>query len=448
VPDFGRRLTVWLTIGATAAAALNLVRLWEGATRMEAPLAAFARYLLTERLNVHYADVNAAGSYWVLMLFIAIGLVCAPRSRAWLISTTLIAISLWLSGSRMAYVAGVLAMLPPAVVMVARISRVGVRATALASAAIVLAIAAGGAAYAIPTRGNQQSPLAAFKVRWELAMTSFRMAAEHPSFGIGIGRYYSRSGEFSSPELLQLFPPAIHENAHNNFLQLLAELGIVGFGVIAWLLTLAVLLGVRLVRAGPRDTVRWGLVVGVIAFVLSWLGSHPLLIDEPAMMFWIVLGLVCGWGEVVSTPPGTPRSFTIAAALIIATIVSVPVRFVQQRADFNLEHRGVGVSPWQNAIDGVRYRLAQSTSSVFIPSDARVIVVPLRATSAHHELRVRMSLDGRPADVVTVFNDRWQSLRIQVPQERRAPRFRRLELRVDGIAASDDVLMIGKVEAR
>jgi O-antigen ligase len=448
VPDFGRRLTVWLTIGATAAAALNLVRLWEGAVRMEAPLAAFARYLLTERLNVHYADVNAAGSYFVLMLFIAIGLTCAPRGRAWVMSTALIAISLWLSGSRMAYVAGVLAMLPPAVVLVARISRVGVRSTALAAAAIVLAIAAGGAAYAIPARGNQQSPLAAAKVRWELAMTSFRMTAQHPSFGIGIGRYYARSGEFSSPELLQLFPPAVHENAHNNFLQLLAELGVVGFGVIAWLLTLAVLLGVRLVRAGPRDAVRWGLVVGVIAFVLSWFGSHPLLIDEPALTFWIALGLVCGWGELVSTPPGTPRSFTIATALIIATIVSVPVRFVQQRADFNLEHRGVGLSPWQSEIDGVRYRLAQSTSSVFIPSDARVIVVPLRATSANPELRVRMSLDGRAADVVTVFNDRWQSLRLQVPQERRAPRFRRLEFRVDGGAARDEVLMIGKVEAR
>ena len=451
VPDFGRRLAVWLTIGATAAAALNLVRLWEGAARMEAPLAAFARYLLTQRLNVHYADVNAAGSYFVLMLFIAIGLACAPRGRAWLISTTLIAISLWLSGSRMAYVAGVLAMVPVAVVMVARISRVGMRSTALAAAAIVLAMAAGGAAYAIPTRGNQQSPLAAFTVRWELAMTSFRMAAEHPSFGIGIGRYYARSGEFSSPELLQLFPPAVHENAHNNFLQLLAELGVVGFGVVAWLLTLAVLLGVRLVRAGPRDTVRWGLVVGVIAFVLSWLGSHPLLIDEPAMTFWIVLGLVCGWGEAVSTPHwphGTPRSFTIATALVIATIVSVPVRFVQQRADFNLEHRGVGLSPWQSAIDGVRYRLAQPTSSVFIPSDARVIVVPVRAASAHSELRVRMSLDGRPADVVTVFSDRWLSLRLQVPQDRRAPRFRRLELRVDGVTTSDDVLMIGKVEAR
>ncbi len=448
VPAFGPRLTVWLAIGATAAAALNLVRLWEGAARMNRPLAAFARYLSTERLNVHYADVNAAGSYFVLMLLVAIGLALAPRRRAWLLSVVLVAMSLWLSGSRMAYIAGVLAMLLPAAVLVARINRVGVRGTAFAATAVLLAAVAGGAAYAIPARGNQQSPFAAFTVRWELARTSLRMTAAKPAFGVGVGRYYSRSGEFSSPELLRLFPPAIHENAHNNFLQLLAELGIVGFAAVAWLLVSATMLAASLLRAAPRDPVRWGVVIGVLAFALTWLGSHPLLIDEPAILFWMTLGLVCGWGATTTRPAATRVPLLVAAALITATLVSIPVRFVQQRADFDLEHRGVGLSQWQDAIDGVRYRLAQPTSSIFVPTEARLIVVPLRARSGGPDLRVRVTLDGRPADVVTVASDRWQSLRLQVHPDRRAPRFRRLELHVDGATAGAEMLMIGKVEAR
>jgi len=447
-PRLGPRLTVWLVLGASAAAILNLVRLWEGAARMEAPIAAFARYLLTTRLNVHYADVNAAGSYFVAMLFLALGLACAPGRRGWTGAAVLVAISLWLSGSRMAFIAGVLAILLPAVVFSARISRAGVRGTVLTAAALTLAILAGAAAYAIPMRGNQQSPFTAFKVRWELAMTSLRMTSVSPVFGVGVGRYYSRSGEFSSPELLRLFPPAIHENAHNNFLQLLAELGIVGFAAFAWLLGTAALLATRLIRAQSRDPIRWGLVLAALAFVLTWLGSHPMLLDEPAMTFWIVVGVICGWGEIGAPPAGRARSFSLATLLVIATAISVPVRFVQQRADFDLNHRGVGLSPWQDAIDGVRYRLARSSSSVFVPSDARLIVVPLRATASNPELLVHMLLDGRPADVVTVSSERWQLLRIQIPQERHAPRFHRLELKVDGAAADTDLLMIGKVEPR
>jgi O-antigen ligase len=447
-PGFGPRLTAWLAMGATTAAALNLVRLWEGAARMNRPLAAFVRYLSGERLNVHYADVNAAGSYFVLMLFVVLGLALAPRRRAWPVAVALVATSLWLSGSRMAYVAGVLAMLLPAAVMLTRISRVGVRGAALAATAIVLAVIAGGAAYAIPARGNQQSPFAAFQVRWELARTSMRMTAAYPSFGVGVGRYYSRSGEFSSPELLRLFPPAIHENAHNNFFQLLAELGIVGFAAVAWLLIRAAMQAGSLLRAAPRDPVRWGVVTGVLAFVLTWLGSHPLLIDEPALLFWMTLGLVSGWGAITTRPPATRTPLLVAGALIAATVLSIPVRFVQQRADVDLEHRGVGLSQWQAAIDGVRYRLAQPTSSVFVPTEARMIVVPLRSRSTGPDLRVRVTLDGRPADIVTVPSDRWQPLRLQVQQDRRAPRFRRLELQVEDAAAGDEVLMIGKVEAR
>ena len=114
------------------------------------------------------------------------------------------------------------------------------------------------------------------------------MTEANPAFGVGIGRFYSRSGEFSSSGAAQEFPPAVHENAHNNFLQILAELGIVGFGVMMWLLWTAAGYGRRLLGADMHDPLRWGLMTGLSAFVLSCLGGHPLLIDEPAFAFWLV----------------------------------------------------------------------------------------------------------------------------------------------------------------
>jgi hypothetical protein len=78
-----------------------------------------------------------------------------------------------------------------------------------------------------------------------------------------------------------------------------------------------------------------------------------------------------------------------------------------------------------------------------------LIVVPLRSVASSPELRVRLSLDGRPADIVKVVADRWQHLRLRMPQERNAPRFRRLDLQVERAASEDaPVLLVGKIEPR
>jgi hypothetical protein len=341
-----------------------------------------------------------------------------------------------------------LALLLPAGVLAMRIRGVAVRRTVLVGSAAVLAIAAGVAAYALPQRGNQQSALAATRVRVEMAATSLRMTASSPVFGVGIGRYYSRSGEFSSPELLQIFPPAVHENAHNNFLQFLAELGIVGLAAILWLLWSCARLIAPLVAAAPADPVRWGLVTGLVSFVLSWLGGHPLLLDEPALTFWLLLGVACGWGARYLPPPRQTPAMRVAAILALLVAVSVPLQVLHQRAAFDLEHRGIGLSPWQSALDGVRYRLAGAQSSVFVPASAQVAIIPLRSVALAPELRVELRLDGRPADVVTIVSDRWHYLRLRMAGDASGPRFKRLDLRVTPDSGDAPVLMIGKVEPR
>ena len=59
---YASRLVSWAVCGATAAAALNLLRVWESAARV-GTADAFFRLLLSERINVHYGDLNAAGSF-------------------------------------------------------------------------------------------------------------------------------------------------------------------------------------------------------------------------------------------------------------------------------------------------------------------------------------------------------------------------------------------------
>jgi len=448
-PNLASQLVRWAVWGAAIAAAVNVARLWQAASRLEAPMQAFVSHFMTLRLNVHYGDLNAAGSYFVLLFFPALGFALARRTRVYWIAVLLIASGIWISGSRTALAVAVLAMVLPAIALGARLSQ-DRRRWAVAGAAIALAIVAAAAAHFSPKRGNQQSSLAAIQVRVEMIRTSLHMTASNPSFGVGIGRYYFRSGEFSSPELLHLFPPAIHENAHNNFLQFLAELGVIGLGAVLWLLWTAARLCASLLTSERQNAVAWGLVTGLIAFVLSWLGGHPLLIDQPAFTFWLLVGVACGWATVVAPPvPSRAQTTWFVGILVAVVAISIPWRFVQERANFDLEHRGIGLSShWQPEVDGVRYRLAGATSAVFVPSAAQSLVIPLRSVRELPQLRVELRLDDRPADVVTLTNDRWHYLRLHMMRDRNPPRFRRLELRASGASGDAPVLMIGKVEPR
>ncbi len=118
-------------------------------------------------------------------------------------------------------------------------------------------------------------------------------------------------------------------------------------------------------------------------------------------------------------------------------------------ADANLEHIGIGVSAlWYPEEDGIRYRLAGARSTVFVPSRASAVELPVRAVQGRGTLRVELYLAGRPADVVTVREDVWTDLVLRIPQHGGQNRFLALELRVAGQDAAGELLKIGKALPR
>jgi hypothetical protein len=45
------------------------------------------------------------------------------------------------------------------------------------------------------------------------------------------------------------------------------------------------------------------MLAGVAAFIVSWLGGHPLLVPEVAYPFWLALGIVAGAASDIISPP-------------------------------------------------------------------------------------------------------------------------------------------------
>ncbi len=134
-------------------------------------------------------------------------------------------------------------------------------------------------------------------IRWEFLKTTWRMIEAHPWFGVGIGQYLQSSSQYSSATLLAIYP---RENAHNYFAQVAGELGLIG---------LAAFVGLLAVCFWPpnrphHDPVVAAVIAGLAAFIISWLGGHPLLVPEVAYPFWLALAIVAGSAErrYVHTP--------------------------------------------------------------------------------------------------------------------------------------------------
>ncbi len=447
---FARRMAYALAGGAAVAAAINLAALIDSGRQSAEFWTRLGHHLLTTRINEHYGDLNAAGSHFAMMLFVAaaLGLAGGRTGRGWLVGSAALVASLWISGSRAALVACPVALAVHAIAWGHMRAEARTRRAVWGAAALLAGVAIVVLAYA-PMRGNQKSASIATQVRVEMARTTMRMVVMSPAFGIGLGQFYQRSGEFSSPALLKLFPPAVHENAHNNFLQVLAETGVVGFAGFAWVLGAAMYYGWLHVRRDPYDVITWGCLTGLGAFLLTWLAGHPLLTREPAYAFWMLLGTTAGTafigtaaGAVVATPAlhgGAP----IAAALVL--VISMPFRSASARAQADFDHYGIGVSRhWQTADDGIRYRSGLTEASIFVPRD-RGSRFRVRTLSDANE-RLELTLGGRLADIVQLPPGRWTDVTLPVRSVSADARFVKLDLRILDADHRAVTLWITKVE--
>ena len=137
--------------------------------------------------------------------------------------------------------------------------------------------------------GRQAS--SSMRIRYYFAQTSLRMIASSPVFGVGVTRYVSRSPQFMPPVLKKYYP---RENAHNQFLQVTAELGVVGGALFALVALVPFVRGLRVLRRLPSDPELLGVVGGLSAFLITCLSGHPLLYSQVAFPFWILVGMASG----------------------------------------------------------------------------------------------------------------------------------------------------------
>ncbi|HXG70619.1 MAG TPA: O-antigen ligase family protein [Gemmatimonadaceae bacterium] len=445
------RLAGLLVAGAAGAAAINVYRLVEVTLRNGPFFERLWPSLLTLRINTQFGDLNAAGSYFAMMTVIAVGFAGFSSKRALIFGCAVLPLvgATWLSGSRAAVLATAVC---SAWLLVSRLAPLAPRQisrTVVLRATVVL-VAIAGMIAVYPAVRNVPVGYSVF-ARVELAKTGMRMLRETPLTGVGIARFYELFPTYSSAHLRRKFleaalVPVTRENAHNNFVQILAELGIVGFVPLVGVLAMARKSG----QGGWTDpTLRRSLLAGAAAFLATCLAGHPLLSPEVAYPFWLLLGLVVGGGRAVIGSP-SPWVAGIVAAVLVTLVATLPIQTRGFLRNADLDGVSTGLSQWQRDEGGMRYRWAGRESSFFVETGAPVLLLPLQAVGDTARV-VQLRIDGRVANEWLIPTGAWKTVRVVLVPRSGEWRFREIQLVVNTPAAvaatpSDRVLMVGRPE--
>lgn len=437
-PALAVTLPVALAVSASLAA-LSSVLLWRGI----GSAAALARYrMIGYRVSGHVGDVNAAGSYFGMIACLAIGMALHQRGRRrvmWLGFAAVNGAGLWLSDSRSALGAAGAVMIVAA--FWAATSRLPARSRAAALAIVLLGLLGGAA---IRARFLQADPeYRGVGLREQFNATSVRMIGERPLFGVGVGRYYPMSPLFLSPQLAWTYG---FENAHNYFLQLGGELGLVGLGLfLGWIGAPIARAGLALART-PRDGRLLGAAGGVVVFLTTCVTGHPFLIGEVAYPFWIQFGLMTGLaGSTLlnqSAPVGGSGAVNassvrrwLAAAAAIAILAGSPAMTARTIVSSPASPAIDGFYPWETLDDGTRFRWTGAYASLFVPADVTRVEIPVRLPTDGRSIRP-MGVEVMTASVDrgrTMVDATWAILSLPLPPVAPPMRFKRIDLRIDRV---------------
>ncbi|HXG24686.1 MAG TPA: O-antigen ligase family protein [Chthonomonadales bacterium] len=153
-----------------------------------------------------------------------------------------------------------------------------------------------------------------FQVRQELWRGAWQMFKNHPLTGVGVGNYpvhQSKFTRFGVSLTNSKLRPSLGENAHNLYLQTLAELGLPGLLLLVGVLVAFFVAGlrrVRLMESGIRRSLLMGALAGIVAFSVDAISSPSWQLGQASLFFWLVLGL-----GVAALRPHSRREETVEA---------------------------------------------------------------------------------------------------------------------------------------
>ena len=123
-------------------------------------------------------------------------------------------------------------------------------------------------------------------IRFKINRDTLHMFAQRPIFGWGLGTF-----ETVYPQFRSFYTNFLVDKAHNDYLQLLAETGVLGFAIMIWFLISALRRALRKIRNWPSDvngSVALAVVIGITGILVHSFVDFNLEIPANALLFYVL----------------------------------------------------------------------------------------------------------------------------------------------------------------
>ncbi|MFC1620942.1 O-antigen ligase family protein [Candidatus Omnitrophota bacterium] len=134
--------------------------------------------------------------------------------------------------------------------------------------------------------------------RLNLYIAMINMFKEHPVFGVGFGKFTEFSKNYFK-NVDGIHFQAVGLSGHDSFAGVLAEMGVLGFSLIASIYLLILRNSIRLYKNLKNDAKDVGLVVVFWAFMLVFIVNSIFIemkfFEFVSSMFFVFAGIICAW---------------------------------------------------------------------------------------------------------------------------------------------------------
>jgi O-antigen ligase len=229
--------------------------------------------------------------------------------------------------------------------------------------------------------------------RFSLWKRALELARHDPLVGAGIGSFY-RNSNAAGDKAGEKAGMAVRQNAHNWYLQLLAELGLAGLLLmlgLAWACVSPDRFG-----SPPVNPLRRALALGLAAYATSCLVSHHLIVNTQQYMIFFLLAWLC------PQPSEKSRGCGKSMILIAAVAVVAGYQLVGVLGAKPPENAAYGLYPRESGdAFGRRWTMREFGFPVRIENSEMLLEFQGAAPSIPGgRQRLTLFLDGRVLDTV------------------------------------------------
>ena len=157
---------------------------------------------------------------------------------------------------------------------------------------------------------TQLTQSTSIKVRIAIWKFTSLIIRDYPLLGSGIGTFKYNSLRYQAKFFDQrqnrsFYPYKIADKVHNEYLQLWAELGIIGLLIFIWLIISYFNYGIKIlkkIKGHHKQSILIGLMGAIVAVLVDGIFGFPLHLPATIVLFWLSIGLTIALGRNKSCP--------------------------------------------------------------------------------------------------------------------------------------------------